>query len=253
MIATWGFRALTIAMATLSFAYFVACLRTVVPAVPVLDLGAQLSRGGTLEDADLLHGAALAKSLRESGRCYAGAARSAVQIEAELYETAHSNRREQDEENALRDLDEALAWGRACAPLDGFLRLHLVAWGVIAQGFGPEQAEQLRIAYRLAPHEGWIAFRRVRLALRTWPLLPPDLQDKTVSDFSALAAAESWRQLVPLYLFSFEPERRVFQKLLERVDSDLRQRLIEEIDLVRGAYGVRSPAPASPRPQATKE
>jgi hypothetical protein len=80
--------------------------------------------------------------------------------------------------DCVKGIDNALQ----LAPFSGELWLERARRLLLAGEFGEPVFETLRIAYRVAPREGWIASGRVVLGLRMFPLLPSDLRGRVKDD-----------------------------------------------------------------------
>ena len=66
--------------------------------------------------------------------------------------------------------------------------------------FGDGPFDALRLSYRFAPKEGWIASSRVVTALRLYPLLPDDLKKDAVDDLNLILTYDFTQPLVDAYV-----------------------------------------------------
>jgi hypothetical protein len=90
-----------------------------------------------------------------------------------------------DGETGQIDFEACLAAiedGLAAGPASGELWLYKAMMMARSGEFGPGMADALRNAYRMAPHEGWIATPRVIFGLQLYPLLPDDVQEEVKAD-----------------------------------------------------------------------
>lgn len=125
----------------------------------------------------------------ETGPCAPRAVRSASIIRLRIAERtldtadlAHLDRR-------LETLDRSLRASLACTPSDAFLWLALFWTQTTRQGFAPSDLALLRMSFRHGPNEGWVALRRIRIALPLYDQLAPDLQAGVRADFAGIARA----------------------------------------------------------------
>ena len=88
--------------------------------------------------------------------------------------------------DCVKGIDNALQ----LAPFSGELWLEKARQLLLGGEFGEPVFETLRVAYRVAPREGWIASGRVVLGLRMFPLLPSDLQGRVKDDLGIVLANE---------------------------------------------------------------
>lgn len=84
----------------------------------------------------------------------------------------------------LAAIDDGLRAG----PSSGELWLYRAQILAASGEFGNALIESLRNAYRMAPHEGWIATPRVIFAMRIYPLLPEDLKAEVDADLRQVIA-----------------------------------------------------------------
>lgn len=82
--------------------------------------------------------------------------------------------------SCLLEIDNALRLTPTAADL-WLVKAHLLLAG---GEFGEPVFDALRVSYRVAPREGWIAAGRVVIGLRIFPLLPADLQDRVKHDLA---------------------------------------------------------------------
>jgi len=82
--------------------------------------------------------------------------------------------------------DRGLRSSLGLNPADSFLWLALYSAEMRRNGFSLEKLPLLDQSYATAPLEAWIALRRNRLALATFPFLSQDTQEKVISEFAGL-------------------------------------------------------------------
>jgi hypothetical protein len=86
----------------------------------------------------------------------------------------------------LSDTNKSIRQSLVNTPADPFLWLVLFWLENTQNGFSRSNFRYLRQSYSLGPNEGWIAVKRVRFALAVFPVLPPDLADSALNDFTQL-------------------------------------------------------------------
>jgi len=109
-------------------------------------------------------------------------------------------------ENAIADGDQKTIDGQitklhqtineslANTPADPFLWLVLFWLDNTQNGYNPEHLKYLRMSYDLGPNEGWVAVKRNRIALATFPQLPPDLSEDAKSEFVRLVNSQLYNE-----------------------------------------------------------
>jgi hypothetical protein len=122
------------------------------------------------------------EKIASSGLCRPAAVRSAAIIRLRLFErTSFASAQERSSEQV--ELIQAIRNSLSCAPADGFLWLAMYFIGVNEKGLDSESINALRQSYRVAPHEGWIALKRSRVAFAGFNQLPPDLGEAAINEF----------------------------------------------------------------------
>ena len=74
-------------------------------------------------------------------------------------------------------------------PSDGFMWFALFWLTKTRDGYRQESLPYLRMSYRVAPHEGWIAERRNRVAVSILSVLPADLKETIITEFRNLVSS----------------------------------------------------------------
>ncbi|MGB9187096.1 MAG: hypothetical protein WCB34_03760 [Methylovirgula sp.] len=74
-------------------------------------------------------------------------------------------------------------------PSDGFMWFALFWLTKTRDGYRQESLPYLRMSYRVAPHEGWIAVRRNRVAVSILSILPADLAETVITEFRNLVSS----------------------------------------------------------------
>lgn len=72
------------------------------------------------------------------------------------------------------------------SPTDSFLWMTIYSIEITHNGFTSDSINYLNQSYLGAPFDGWIALRRIRLALAVFPLLNGPLQERVVAEFSSM-------------------------------------------------------------------
>jgi hypothetical protein len=151
--------------------------------------------------------------------------RGATIIRLRLYEDAinASDTRLADQRlTALRSsIDRALG----CVPTEGFLWF-IRYWSALHAGdTASGHFDELRMSYRLAPYEGWIALRRSPYTLAIYDALPIDVQDMARREWVAIAGSGFIDEAVEILKGPGLPIHDQLLSQLERVRLDLRIRL----------------------------
>ncbi|MET4023719.1 hypothetical protein [Bradyrhizobium sp. S3.2.12] len=111
--------------------------------------------------------------------------RAAAIIRLRLYEMAVNSLDARLANERLSSLRLSVRRALSCVPTDGLLWF-IEYWSAINQGGQvSEHLDELRMSYRLAPYEGWIALRSPYV-LAIYDVLPPDLQESARKEFVAM-------------------------------------------------------------------
>jgi len=111
--------------------------------------------------------------------------RAAAIIRLRLYETAIASSDQQLANERLSALRISVRQALGCVPTDGLLWF-IEYWSAINQGGQvSDHLDELRMSYRLAPYEGWIALRSPYV-LAIYDVLPDDLQARARNEFVAI-------------------------------------------------------------------
>jgi hypothetical protein len=111
--------------------------------------------------------------------------RAAAIIRLRLYEMAVDSLDARLANERLSSLRSSVRKALSCAPTDGLLWF-IAYWSAINQGGQvSEHLDELRMSYRLAPYEGWIALRSPYV-LAIYDVLPADLQESARKEFVAM-------------------------------------------------------------------
>ena len=89
-------------------------------------------------------------------------------------------------DSAFSSSYDAARQALSCVPADPFVWLTLFWLDASKHGFGPDNANYLRLSYALGPNEGWIALWRNQLAMALFAQLPTDLADDALDEFVKL-------------------------------------------------------------------
>lgn len=128
------------------------------------------------------------------------------------------------------ETETAIERSLATAPADPFL------WTVYfwvennRLGFRRRHLEYLKMSYELGPSEGWVAVSRARFALALFRVLPPELADAAVAEFSRLVRSRFYRAAIDLLSRQSEPLASRLLASLSSVEFDDRQ------NFARAAY-----------------
>jgi hypothetical protein len=186
--------------------------------------------------------------IEQSRFCQPKLIRSAAIIRLRLAEEAIASAERDVIDQRLDALESGVRYALSCEPADAFLWMVLAWVDNAREGPKPEQLTFLRLSYRLGPNEGWIAVRRNRLLLATFPRLPPDLAAAAVGEFGRML--NSWLYWEAIAIFT-GPGWPIRDRLLASLrDVGERQREAFAKQLYAEGYDVIVPgiAPREPRP-----
>jgi hypothetical protein len=111
--------------------------------------------------------------------------RAAAIIRLRLYEMAVDSLDARLANERLSSLRSSVMQALSCVPTDGLLWF-IEYWSTINQGGEvTDHFDELRMSYRLAPYEGWIALRSPYV-LAIYDVLPSDLQESAREEFAAI-------------------------------------------------------------------
>ena len=169
------------------------------------------------------------EKIESSGLCRPVAVRSAAIIRLRLFERTNfvdAQERSGEQSRLLQVIRNSLS----CAPADGFLWLALYFIGPNERGLESESINALRQSYRVAPHEGWIALKRSRVAFAEFNQLPPDLGDAAINEFVDMLHDSHFYDLAAEILIGPAwPERDLILLQSSRLGDVKRAEFIEEL------------------------
>lgn len=118
----------------------------------------------------------------------------------------------------------------ARSPTDSFM--WLAAFWLKRLRFQPAVSDLnlLRMSYWSGPNEGWIAIKRIPLALGTFGSLPPDLAEQALQDFVGLVRSGFIRQAAGVLEGPGAAMRNQLAGKLLTVDTVYRQALARELE-----------------------
>lgn len=117
--------------------------------------------------------------------CNPGEAGAAAVIRLRLYEIAVDSLDSRLANERLSSLRSSVRKALKCVPTDGLLWF-IAYWSAVNQGGEvTDHLEELRMSYRLAPYEGWIALRSPYV-LAIYDVLPSDLQESARKEFVSI-------------------------------------------------------------------
>lgn len=126
-------------------------------------------------------------------------------------------------DDLLVETEAAIRRSLAVAPADPFL------WTVYfwiennRLGFKPAHLNYLKRSYDTGPSEGWVAINRARFALALFRILPADMAEMAVAEFSRLVASQFHDAAIDLLSRQSEPLTSRLLASLSSVEFDDRQ------------------------------
>ena len=159
------------------------------------------------------------------GFCDERSLRNSLVIRARLAEVSLSAGEIDRIEGRFADVEASARTLLACSPGQSFGWLALF-WGRLQVGIPPSTAQAfLRRSYETGPHELWIQARRSTLAATAFEQLPPDLQDRAITELSEMMRAGAFVQAATALMKSNAGARARFLNEVADQPEDLRYRL----------------------------
>jgi hypothetical protein len=148
---------------------------------------------------------------------------------------------------SLLSLSDSIHRSLACSPADPFLWFVLYWVETNRNGFQADYLNYLRLSYQLGPYESWIALKRNRYALAVFQRLPPDLAQKTITEFAKLLDTGFYADTVAIFTGPGWRERGLLLPRLKDVAERHRQAFASA--LYKLGYDVDVPGIARPDPR----
>jgi hypothetical protein len=156
-----------------------------------------------------------ADTVQQDSWCRPNAVRSAAILKLRIFEDTYTSDDVSTLDARIKDADEAIRHSLTCAPSDAFLWMVLFTVASTRNGFRPEYLEYARMSYRLGPNEGWVALKRTPALLAVYELLPPDLADNVVDEFSRIVENQFYLEAIAILA---GPGWRLRDQLLRRLE-----------------------------------
>ena len=151
--------------------------------------------------------------------------RGAAIIRLRLVEDAINASETQLSDQRLKSLQSSVDRALGCVPTEGFLWF-IRYWSALHAGAAAsDHFDELRMSYRLAPYEGWIALRRSPFTLAAYDSLPDDVQEMARNEFVAIVASDFIGDAVKILQGPGWPIRDQLLPGLEKVRLAIRIRL----------------------------
>lgn len=164
------------------------------------------------------------------GACRPATTRAVAILNLYQYENAVGDGRSEDAGRLLESLRGNLRTALHCEPSDGYLWLVLFSMENKANNLTPDHLEYLRMSYRLAPHEGWVALKRNAVALAAFPALDPELVDLSRDEFAALLENGLYEEAATIFGVISATARQSLLERLSRVPIEKRKRFAEVLE-----------------------
>lgn len=150
--------------------------------------------------------------------------RAATIIRLRFYEVAVDSLDTRLANERLSSLRSSVRRALSCVPTDGLLWF-IEYWSAINQGGQiSDHLDDLRMSYKLAPYEGWIALRSPYV-LAIYDVLPPDLQASARKEFASIVRTGLIRDAVRILRSAGWRNRDELVAGLSSVRLDLRLQL----------------------------
>jgi hypothetical protein len=207
--------------------------------VEINDLAARIIRGYVFQPQTLRAEIATLQAIENATYCEARGLRSDVIIRLRIAENSLAGVDIPRLDEHMTELHAAITKALSCSPTDAYLWLSLFWVNSTSEGFKTSDLALLGMSYKEAPNEGWIMVMRNYLALAIYPALPPDMADRTLTEFAELLRPV----YVPAAVNNFVgPGWPIRDLLLERIkDTPESQRMIFAQMLETKGYDVEVP------------
>jgi hypothetical protein len=186
--------------------------------------------------------------IERSNYCRPEALHSTAIVRLRLAEEAITNADRDAIDARFTALQDAIHRSLACSPSDPFFWMILAWLDQLREGFRPEQLTYLRLSYELGPYEGWIAHRRITLALSMFERLPPDLSEGVVREFAGMVQSYLYQDAISIVTGPGWPIHDRLLASLKDVDVHQREELAKELYSAGYDLAVPGIVPGVPRP-----
>jgi hypothetical protein len=212
----------------------------------VEDLAWRIIRGNKFAQQQLVEEVPTLNAIENQHYCEARALRSDAVIRLRIAENSLAEADVAHIDGNMTAARAVIRESLSCSPTDAYLWLSLLWVNAMSEGFKPSDLALLRMSYKEGPNEGWIMITRNHLALAIYQSLPPDLSDRTLTEFTKLLQPEFVNAAVDNFV---GPGWPVHQLLLERIkDTPESERRAFAYLLGERGYDIIVPGIERPKP-----
>jgi hypothetical protein len=158
------------------------------------------------------------RRIEDESYCRPAALRSAVVIKLRMMEVSASQSYKNEAQR--QSLLSLIRTSLTCTPTDSFLWLALYSADGAANHFSTDDPKYLRMSYRLAPNDGWIALKRNRVAFESFHQLPSDLAETVINEFVQLVRNNLFVPAADIFMGPAWPERDLILSRLKWIPND---------------------------------
>jgi hypothetical protein len=126
------------------------------------------------------------ENFEQSSICVPGALHGSAIILLRRLEEGYRPDQVAELDGRMAGADNAIRRSLQCSPADPFLWLVLYSVESARNGARDDYLKYISMSYRLGPREGWIAVQRNRVVMAIFPMLPPDLAERVLTEFAEL-------------------------------------------------------------------
>jgi hypothetical protein len=124
---------------------------------------------------------------------------------------------------------KAIERALSAAPSDSFLWLMLYWVRTARAGFSESNLPLLRMSYLTGPNEGWVAIRRNRFTFIAAPFLPPDLLDRSQTEFVTMLASGFVDETADVFVGPAWTQRDLLLVRIENLPVNVKQRFARRV------------------------
>jgi hypothetical protein len=246
MSVAWAVRGFILALGAAGVLWGAWWLPHFRQSAPLDDIALRITQGQPFRLERLLELTPELDAVEQQDRCRPAVLRSSAIVRLRIAELSAAEPNGAEIDKRYADLRQAIRLALQCNPGDSFLWLGLYWLEVTTSGLDPKHFDLLRMSYRQGPNEGWIMEKRNHLALAVYRVLPADLAELALAEFTKLLQPEYSNSASRIFAGPGWPIRDI---LLARIASepDSRKRMFAQILQARGV-DVEVPGVPAKRP-----
>jgi hypothetical protein len=233
MSVAWAVRGFSLALGAAGILWGAYWLPLFRQAAPLEDIASRITQGQLFRLERLLELTPELDAIEQQNRCRPASLRSSAIVRLQIAELSAAEPDGAAIDKRYAELRQAIRKALQCNPSDSFLWLGLYWLEVTTNGFNPRYFELLRMSYRQAPNEGWIMEKRNHLALAVYRVLPADLAELALAEFTKLLQPEYSNSAARIFAGPGWPIRDILLARIANVPES-RKRMFAQILQSRG-------------------